>query len=98
MLAVRAQARVPSALASSILRNLLTLLLSIGGRGGSPLSCPLREPDQRPEEGQPGLSVVFLDLCCKSDMLSSLLEQSQLKMESVHLYEACYVSKFLTLS
>jgi hypothetical protein len=44
------------------------------------------------------LSMVLLDLCYESDSLSSLLEQSQLKMELVHLYKACYASKFLTLS
>ncbi len=66
---------------------------------GEGSSSPLREPDQRPEEGQPELSMVLLDLCGdESDTLSSLLKQSQLKMELVHLYEACYASKFLTLS
>jgi hypothetical protein len=39
-----------------------------------------------------------LDLCGKSDTLSSLPEQSQLKTELVHLYKACYANKFLTLS
>jgi hypothetical protein len=65
---------------------------------GEGSSCPLRELDRRPEEGQPESSMVLLDLCCEFDTLSSLLEQSQLKMELVHLYKAFYASKFLTLS
>ncbi len=65
---------------------------------GEGSSSPLGEPDQRLEEGQPELSMVLLDLCGKSDTLSSLLEQSQLKMELVHLYEACYASEFLPLA
>jgi hypothetical protein len=68
------------------------------GGTGEGSSCPLREPDWRPEEGQLELSMVLLDLCCKSDTLSSLPEQSELKMELVHLYEACYASELLTLS
>ncbi len=35
---------------------------------------------------------------CASGMLSSLLNQSQLKMELVYVYKACYASKFLSLS
>jgi hypothetical protein len=33
-----------------------------------------------------------------SGMLSSLLNQSQLKLELVHVYEACYASEFLSIS
>jgi hypothetical protein len=66
-----------------------------GGGGG--VLMPSQRARLTPEEGQPELSMVLLDLCCEFDMLSSLLEQSQLKMELVHLYEACYTSKFLTL-
>ncbi len=70
---------------------------TLRGDGGEVL-LPSQRARLMTKRGATGIVHSFVDLCGKSDMLSSLLKQSQLKMELVHLYMACYVREFLTLS